>query len=93
MATAKKKTTSKAKVAPKRKLTHTRSSSGKTGLIGASPKYHTFKLEKDIYFFNLRVTRQTIYWSILLIFILIVQLWILTTQIDVIHTIDTINGK
>jgi len=93
MATVKKKVTTKKKVTPKRKVSAKRPPSRKTSLLGASPRYHTFKLEKDIRFFNLRVTRQTIYWSVLLIFILIMQLWILTTQIDVIHTIDAINGR
>lgn len=75
--------------APKKKATPKKAAK-KPGLLGPSPKYSTFKLNKDIKFMNMRVTRQTVYWSILLIFILIMQLWILNTQMDVLQTLNTI---
>ena len=79
----KKPTAPKKKTAPKK-------SAKKPGLLGPSPKYTSFRVNKDIRFMNMRVTRQTIYWSILLIFILIVQLWILNTQMDVLQTLNDI---
>lgn len=41
-------------------------------------------------FMTTRVTRQTAYWSILLAFILVMQLWILKIQLDVIQITDSI---
>jgi hypothetical protein len=51
----------------------------------------SFKLSRDtLPFFGVRITRQTIYWSILLIFIMIMQLWILNVQLDIIKITDSL---
>ena len=51
----------------------------------------SFKLSRDtLPFFGVRITRQTIYWSILLIFIMLMQLWILNLQLDIIKITDSI---
>lgn len=89
MATEKKISVKKKTVVAKKAITK-KKAKPTTGLIGASPVYKTFKLSKDIQFFNLRVTKQTIYWSILLITILLAQLWILNTQLDVLQAIQSI---
>jgi hypothetical protein len=51
----------------------------------------SFKVAPDVpSFMTVRVTKQTVYWSILLIFILITQLWVLNAQLDVIDALDSI---
>jgi hypothetical protein len=87
---ATKKAPVKKKVTAPKKKTTPKKATKKPGLLGPSPKYTSFHVSKDIRFMNMRVTRQTIYWSILLIFILIVQLWILNTQMDVLQTLNDI---
>jgi len=53
----------------------------------------SFHLVKDTPpFLSLRITKQTVYWSVLLVFILITQIWILNVQLDVIQTLDSINA-
>ena len=88
VATKKKSTAkpvAKRKAAPKKKaaVVHKVSSS-------EEPEYKSFKLNRDMSFLNIRFTRQTIYWFILLLFILAMQLWILNTQLDVLKTLDTL---
>lgn len=87
---ATKKAPVKKKVVAKKKTATRKKTVKKPTLIGPSPHYKSFKVNKDIQFMNMRVTKQTIYWSILLIFILIMQLWILNTQMDVLQTLNTI---
>lgn len=43
-------------------------------------------------FITTRITKQTVYWSILLIFIMVMQLWILNIQLDVIKLTDSITA-
>jgi hypothetical protein len=44
----------------------------------------SFKIYRDNpAFTTFRVTRQTVYWTILLVFIIIMQLWILKVQLDI----------
>lgn len=85
---AKKKPTTTKKTVAKKVVSKKKA---KAGLIGPSPIYKSFKLSKDIKFLNLRVTKQTIYWSILLITILLAQLWILNTQLDVLQAVQSIS--
>jgi hypothetical protein len=88
-AAPKKKTTAKPvakkKAAPKKKAAVAHKAS-----VSAEPTYESFKLNRDMSFMNMRITRQTIYWTILLLFILAMQLWILNTQLDVLKTLDTL---
>lgn len=85
-----KKTPIKKKVATKKTSTRKRQPKKQT-LLGPSPHYTSFKINRDIKFMNIRITKQTIYWSILLIFILVMQIWILNTQLDVLQTFNTLN--
>ena len=79
MATAKKV---KAKKTVPKKTTH---KSHKKSL-------ESFKVGKDTKpFVSFRVTDQTIYWSILLIMILVLALWILQIQINITDIIDNIS--
>jgi len=56
-----------------------------------SAKMESFKLAKEpTPFVSFRVTEQTIYWSILLILILVLALWILQLQVDVSDILDNI---
>jgi len=44
----------------------------------------SFHVHKDpLPFRSFKITRQTAYWSVLLLFIMITQLWILRIQIDI----------
>lgn len=53
------------------------------------PRYDSFKVSKsDAPFTTLKITRQTVYWVILIAFIIFAQLWILKLQIDVAQLID-----
>lgn len=66
--------------------------SKKRPLLAADTPMQTLKLSrKDLPFFSIQITKQTIYWSILLIFVLVLQLWILNVQLDVVQTLDSIN--
>jgi hypothetical protein len=70
-----KKTTAKK---PVKKTTRKRAPSKKPSQM------KSFKLYKDDKpFTTFRITKQTVYWSILLIFIVITQLWILKVQLDI----------
>ena len=54
-------------------------------------KLESFKLSKETApFISFRVTEQTVYWSILLILILVLALWILQLQIDVTDILNNI---
>jgi hypothetical protein len=55
-------------------------------------KVQSFKVSRNYPpFFSVKITKQTVYWSILLIVILLLQLWILNVQLDVIDVLDSIN--
>ena len=71
---ARKKTVAKAV----KKVAHKRSAPAKTAAM------KSFKLYKDVKpFTTMKVTRQTLYWAILLAFVAITQLWILKIQMDI----------
>ena len=51
-------------------------------------------------FMSFKITKQTLYWTILVAFVIVMQLWILAAQYDVVQTTDelqqqinTINGN
>ena len=88
MATTK-KTTAK-KTAVKSKPVAKKTTAKKT----AAPKVEvmkSFRLSKNPAFVSLRITRQTVYWSVLLIFILILQIWILNMQLDIIDITESLS--
>ena len=63
---------------PVRKATSKRTTSKK------SAPMKSFRVYKDDQSFNsFRITRQTVYWTILLLFIIATQLWLLKIQLDI----------
>jgi len=55
-------------------------------------KFKSFKVHKDVKpFVQFQVTQQTVYWSVLLIFILMLALWILGLQLNIDETINSIS--
>ena len=92
MATAKKpvakKSTSKASTTKKptaaRAVSHKKASSKKT-----ASEFRSFKLARNEPPFNsFKITRQTVYWLVLVCFIIFAQLWIIKLQIDVSNLIE-----
>jgi hypothetical protein len=65
---------------PVKKVAHKRSTSAKTAPMRS---FRVYKDDKP--FVRLRLTRQTLYWIILLTFIVITQLWIIKIQMDIIN--------
>ncbi len=58
-----------------------------------TPKLESFKVAKDTKpFVSYRITEQTVYWSILLILILILSLWVLNIQINISDLLDSIKN-
>ncbi len=79
------KTASVKKAAPKKKTPNT-----KVKKKSAQERtVHSFKISQDTQpFRNFTITRQTIYWIILVAFIIFAQLWILKLQIEVASLIE-----
>ena len=66
-----------AKVAPKAKTT-TRASKAK------APTVKSFRISPSPQpFFTFRITKQTVYWILLLLVIVALQLWIIKLQLDI----------
>jgi hypothetical protein len=85
--TAAKKTTTVAKKAPVKKTTATKKTVKKAS--AKAPQMRSFRVANDQQqFTSFRITRQTVYWIILVAFIIFVQLWILKLQIEVVTLID-----
>ena len=52
----------------------------------------SFKLQREPRrFLTFKVTDQTIYWAILLVYIMGLSLWVLNIQIDTYHILDSIS--
>ena len=98
MVTAKKTTSKKpaarakvsAKTAVKSKDTPSKSTRKRSVLKRASnSELRSFRIVKeDVPFTSFRITRQTIYWVILVAFIIFAQLWIIKLQVDVAALLD-----
>ncbi len=57
-----------------------------------APRTESFRLSRESQsFISSRITLQTVYWSILAIVILIVGLFILNVQLDILETLDGIS--
>lgn len=55
-------------------------------------KYKSFKLCPEKFpFKTYKVTEQTVYWGILFIIILVLCIWVLNIQLDLIKVIDSIS--
>ncbi len=75
-------------VAKKKSMT-TRKVSAKSRAKNKEVAYQTFKVASDAnVFFTPRVTKQTFYWSALLLFIIIMQLIIISININATLTLD-----
>jgi hypothetical protein len=96
MATTKKKapvkktTTKKAPTKPSpAKKTPVKKTSVKRTAAKKQPEMRSFRISNDKQpFTDFRITRQTVYWIILIAFIIFAQLWILKLQIEVATLID-----
>jgi hypothetical protein len=101
MATTKKKTTTKKTSAPKKttaRATVTKKAPVKKTTAKRAPKRTSSKKTPEMRSFHIakesqeftkfKVTRQTVYWVILVAFIIFAQLWILKLQVDVATLID-----
>ena len=85
---APKKTT--AKKAPVKKVVATKTATkSRATKAKKQPELQSFRVSPDPQpFRSFRITRQTIYWIILVAFIIFVQLWILKLQIEVTILLD-----
>ncbi len=81
-----------------KKVSHKAKASNKKAIIKRSladfdAPMRSFRVSRDtLPFFGLRVTRQTAYWVILMMFIMIMQIWILTVQVDILKSTNTITS-
>ncbi len=97
MATTKKKTTT-SKAAPKKtaakstavkKTPVKKKAAVKRTVAKKQPEMRSFRVAKDSEeFTGFRITKQTVYWIVLVAFIIFAQLWILKLQIEVATLID-----
>ena len=77
-----------AKRAPAKKAAPKKSTASKSAPV------QSFRLAKsDQSFFTTRITIQTVYWSILSIVILLLALWILNVQLDIIELLDSVVAR
>lgn len=84
--TAKKTTAQKATV---KKTTPKQKPTSKSAKVQKTDAIRSFRIHQDTRpFTSFRITRQTIYWIILVCFIIFVQLWILKLQIEVATLLD-----
>lgn len=100
MATAKKTTSKKpvtkkavakkpaTKKAPVRAKKATSKAASVKAAQGASQVRSFHKAKEELPFTSFRVTRQTLYWVILVSFIIFAQLWIINLQVDVATLLD-----
>lgn len=78
---AKKKTT--VKKAPVKKATIKKKPAIKRAAASKNVQLRSFRVSPDVPSFNtFKITRQTVYWIILVSFIIYMQLWILKVQIE-----------
>lgn len=75
------------KATPKKRITRTSTAQSAKRVIRGKKEeqpMRSFKIYRDTpAFTTFRVTRQTVYWTILLIFIIVMQLWILQVQLEI----------
>ena len=77
-----------AKKAPVKKAAVKKSSAKRSSAKTAQMR--SFHISRDDRAFtSLQITRQTVYWLILAIFIIVVQLWVLKLQIEVATLVDS----
>jgi hypothetical protein len=54
------------------------------------PKMQSFKLSHDPPFLTMKVTTQTLYWSVLMVVVSVSELWVLSAQLSLIDTATSI---
>ena len=81
--------TATTKKAPVKKVKKTTSSKKVQKASKKNDEMRSFHVAKDTEpFMSFRITRQTIYWVILIAFIVFAQLWILSLQLEVASLLD-----
>jgi len=72
------------KVAPKKKTTAKKAAPRKVTRKAALAPQESFKVAPEKYpFITFKITDQTVYWSILLILILLLGVWVINIQISI----------
>jgi hypothetical protein len=80
-------------MATKKKITTKRNATTRSRAKSKQVVYQTFKVASDFpTFFEARVSRQTFYWSALLLFIIIMQLIIIAINVNATLTLDNIKA-
>lgn len=81
--------TTAAKKAPSRSVAAKSTKTPRKHSAKKQPAMKSFRLAReDRAFTDFRITRQTVYWVILIAFIIFVQLWILKLQVEVVTLLD-----
>jgi hypothetical protein len=78
------------KKAPKKTTKKVAHKSAATKRAAQMKSFHLYKDDRP--FTSTQVTRQTVYWTILLIVIMVLQLWILKVLLDIADMTATLNG-
>lgn len=91
--TAKKKTTAR-KAAPKKKPATRKTATKKTSARSRKPEYQTFRVARpSTPFLTIAITRQTFYWAIMGIAVLLLGFWVIHLQNKVNDIYDTIDAN
>lgn len=88
MATAKKSTTKKATSRATAVKKTTKSTKARKPRILKADRQSFRIVKEDVPFTSFRITRQTVYWVILVAFIVFAQLWIINLQVQVASLLD-----
>jgi GTPase Era involved in 16S rRNA processing len=76
----------------KKSITAKRKTTTKTRASASATGYKTFRIQSDApSFFKPRVTKQTVYWSVLLLFIIIMQLVIISMSVNASLSLDGVH--
>jgi len=87
------KSTKATKKAAPRKKPASKKTAPKKASAKKSAELKSFKLAKGESFFEFKISRQTVYWTILIAFIIVMQLWILKVQLEVMNATDALNQQ
>jgi len=90
-----KKTTKKTATKPKKVVRAKAKATPKAKAVRSRSKAvaKSFQIVRDrAPFVSYSITTQTIYWGVLLVYILLLSLWILNIQLDTLRIIDKINA-
>jgi hypothetical protein len=79
--------------APRKKSATKSTAKKKVTAKRAAQGYKTLQLADNKSFFTFKITKQTVYWTILVAFIIFMQLWILKVQLDVVQATDNLDQQ